>query len=267
MSDAFLAVCPSCGGHVSDGLMCSHCAGKIVRNLRALAELVPDLEVTLTRQGQTGTGNGGRGAETPLPYDHRAAKLHRDATGSVASMVAEVGRYGDAGGAPQDLAGRCLWLADRAERLRGLLLAEWFADRISSYVKQARYIIDLPPERRFVGYCPVCGAGLYADQDQIDTICGQCARVLGRDKVPGYNVEQSRTDMLNDAAARLVTLNEAISAVAALWDMQVNAKTVRTWRDRGRFVQRGSAGGVPLYRLGDVLDLARMHAASRQASA
>lgn len=71
-------------------------------------------------------------------------------------------------------------------------------------------------------------------------------------------VAPRRRKLLSDAKDRLLPRDAILRAVPLMWRVEVNRETFRSWVKRGRLVKvEDTPAGTPLYRLGDVLDLAQ----------
>jgi hypothetical protein len=216
-----------------------------------------DLRVTLTRQAQTGTGNGGRGADSALPYDWNASHVRADVGNTLSTWIRELD-FGDT----RDLAGNirawCHWLADRVERIRGHAAAEQILDEITYQVSDVRRAIDAHAETIYCGTCDICGKDLYAPREAAEAVCRWCVWA-GLDA--RYPVESRRAGMLEQAKAKHLPRGDILRAIPSLYRLQVNAATFRTWIHRGQLRPvETTADGVPLYRVGDVVALAEQTA-------
>jgi hypothetical protein len=82
----------SCGRPQPDAAYaCTACAGRLARDLRQLADLAPELDVTIARLGRSGTG-GGRATGQPLPVDLGAAEQAWAVVNTVSTWIRDVAR-------------------------------------------------------------------------------------------------------------------------------------------------------------------------------
>lgn len=155
-------------------------------------------------------------------------------------------------------------------------------DEIGYAVRQARRAIDRAPERHYAGICSArqggcpgptececgchdghrnpcsipggCGLGgidcteeLYAIGSSPTARCHTCGTE--------HDLAARRKVMLEASAETLLTLSEMTSAVSLGRADMVSRKQLEGWVRRGRLVRSGNEGAVPLYRVGDVLDI------------
>jgi hypothetical protein len=132
-------------------------------------------------------------------------------------------------------------------------------DEIGDAVGRAYRAIDRPAARLLAGMCntpvgfAVCHAMLYAKPGDLETKCVNCGAL--------HNVPERRMWMVNAAAELQVTHGVAMGWVVLLMAKRIPAPTWRSWVHRGRVTPVGMRDGRPLYRFGDIRDLAMSHAA------
>ena len=245
--------CPACGAETPDGMLCSGCTGRFRSALLAVARLWPDLEVTLSRQARTGT-EGKRTDPSPLPVDVEALKAYSYVRNQLATLAALTGC------GVSDPRMRALWLAGNADRCRTLETAADELGEVEYCRTLIRRVVDLPPELLYCGSCQVCGGYLYAKPGAENVTCRRCVKA-GID-TPAVPVEARRGEMRAAAEDLLVTMDELLTAVPALYGVQVRRNTVSVWVHRGRLLPRGS--DPQLFRIGDVVDL--VHGMTARAS-
>ncbi|MCA1675378.1 MAG: hypothetical protein LC799_25400, partial [Actinobacteria bacterium] len=122
-------------------------------------------------------------------------------------------------------------------------------DTLDHAVKRARRAIDRPADLVYGGPCDECTSDLYAHGDAMHFTCPNCGTI--------YGFEQRRTWLLTATADSLLTATEASRALAGLLGRPLSANTVRTWATTGRLASHGTHQGRPLYRVGDLVELAR----------
>jgi hypothetical protein len=222
-------------GRPTELRLCTGCLDALKAELRAIPDLVEQLNVTLTRQARIGERNGPRSTETPLPY-HAGASVDlealRDTLHYWCKTIAEKrGVRLDADIQPDQLSRWLLRYPTEAAQLEDA--AELF-ENIHSMTKTARRTIDLAPDRRFLGPCDECGAELYiwCTPNRIpDTVycateeCSFSARV-----------EERRGYLLEKAYNQLMTAAEMSRAIRELVPGQtrpISANTISQWAARG----------------------------------
>jgi hypothetical protein len=261
-------LCPSCAGRSDDGLLCVRCWAKTERDLRAIPGLWREMETTLTRQSQTGTGNGGKNSVRPLPFDVTASEVSAE----VKTCLVNWARTFTHGDWPDDtVVSICAWLLARDQRIRGHEEAPEFVDEIADVVHRLRRLIDLRPEMVYLGACParvgedveLCLHQMYARKRDESYDCP------GEPGIPCgavYNVKARRDELLLLAADQHATVGTC-AKVLGLFGLEVKAETIWNWV-RPRTV-RGvtyppkvwavatTDTGESMYRVGDIEDLVR----------
>jgi hypothetical protein len=250
-------LCPCCLSPQDQGLACATCTIRIETELRAIPELVRELDVTLSKQDRIGTGGkAGKGsAHLKAPVNLGALQAKAYITDTLIPWATALGgpawtQYGMG----TTHAARYL-LADidtiRAHQQVALLL-----EQLTTATRQARHTIDRPAERRYLGQCAVplaefteeerpCDGELYAHPDATDVRCPACAIT--------HNVTDRRTWLLQQAADRLVTVREASQYLGSIGDVQVSQAAIRGYIHRGRLTT--TIHGPTRFRLGDLLEL------------
>ena len=250
------------GRPAPDALLCRGCLDALKADLRAVAWLVKQLEVTLTRQARIGHRNGPRSAERPLPFHPSAAvdlETLRDGLGMWARAVAEQRGVCLSAADSSGPAGFASWLLRWAgEAAQHPDAAELVGD-VRSMCEAARRTIDLPPERHFVGPCDTCDQDLY---------CSTAAKVVTcrtTDCGASYDVADRRAWLLEAAVDQLRTAAELSRELPWIGGVTIDRKVINQWASRG-------LGGIVLtpygahprdpygrtrFRLGEVLDFAR----------
>lgn len=263
-----------CGRAVSDEYVCRVCGDQLVEHLAAVPELAAELDVTLTRQGRTGlpVGSTSGSPSKPLPFDERASAVLGDLrailVGWVRLCVEEhlaPGRarpseaisgsaWGDS--LPEDtFEALAAFLTVRVEALRHHPAGEEAVDEITAVVRRARNVVDVAEARWYAGRC-ACGMDLYARASAAGIVCPGCATT--------YDVAERRAALLRSVEDVLATTTEISRAVTS-FAHELTPGAIRAYVQRGRLVAKGTRGGKPVYRVGDVLELvvAARSAASR----
>lgn len=253
--------CPSCGGRSDDGLTCTLCMAPLKRALSELPELMRELRLNLTRQNQAGSGNGGRGRETPLPYDVNSSEVYFCVTNTVAAWIRELdaGDLSDLGA--DTMTAWCRWLIKRIPRIRAHPDAAQLIDEILYCHRIIRPAIDRPPDREYVCPCVICGHGVYAAPGATWAACQRCAAVAERDDenhvigyVPEYTVADAHLNRLAVLRDQMLCEQDVLTAVEVLRKETVPAKTMRSWINRGRLPARACSTQVTRDPQGDVTE-------------
>lgn len=258
--------CATCGAAVDAAVLCGGCTHILKVRLGEVVPLLRELETTVHRLDRAGTGGKGqKNAAPPLPLNIDAMSQGvrlRQCLARWCAAVVEV--RGGRVPVPDDFAAYLFaelgWIRTRD------FAPDMFADVITSVDAVVR-AVDLPPDRKnavYVGPCgqQVDGGGqcpheLWAAKGHVTVRCRNC----GTD----WNIPGRRSAALYAAVDELATA-DAISRALTTHDFDVTAARIYQWRFRGKLVvaaytrvdngdKYGSRVGLPLYRVGDVLDL------------
>lgn len=276
----------ACGQPLRDATFCTSCAYRLdeaIAQVGAYHGLAWDLRLAASRQVRLGDRTRGRAADPPLPYDPRpsaaAAALHQVLAYWADVVATETGlkdwtprpdtpagptcppRCGHAScdlirppqlppTGPDQLADLAVWLRPRVGWLRHHPRGQTAYDQIRAAVAEARWAVDRPPERSYVGPCDTCGADMYVRHGAAAVVCGECDEA--------YDVETRRRWLLAAAEDVLGTTTEIARALTSL-AQPVTEEMIRGYAHRGRLLARGrrTVGhrSVPTYRLGDVANI------------
>lgn len=245
---------PTCGQPVSDGFVCTSCLNQLLADLKAVPDLVVELEVTLTRQDRFAGSVGvqARSAEKPLPFHGRASKaasaLARELGVWCHDLAGCLGVVVDVEYTPAALAG---WLVEHVDAVRTHPAAGELVAGVGRVVAAAVRVVDRPVERWYAGPC-ACGEDLYARSSKGSVQCPACGAV--------YDIEQRREELLTALEDQLATASE-VCRVLGLLGWRVTPSRIRGWVHRNRLVARpphpGDSRQHPRYRIGDVHALAK----------
>jgi hypothetical protein len=231
-------LCPSCAGRSDDGLLCPRCWSRTERDLRAIPGLWREMETTLTRQSQTGTGNGGKNSVRPLPFDVTASEVSAEVKTCLVNWV----RTFTHGDWPDDtVVSICAWLLARDQRIRGHEEAPEFVDEIADVVHRLRRLIDLRPEMVYLGPCDkIMGYEPGDDGGQHPVTCRHQMYARQRDEsydCPGepgvpcdavYNVKARRDEMVEKASYQLATIS-LCAQLLGMFGLPVKVETIDSW--------------------------------------
>ncbi len=269
---------PSCDrprpGNVS---ICGACESDLTIALAQIPDLAEQLEITLTRQTSKGSGGG---SEIPLPYGQPASEatavLRSTLVGWVRVMeeglpvldpVQPEGPWCETCGhvtcrqlariawltvyvaGPDDtLESMARWLLAGRTRLLRHPAVEEVVDEITAAVRAAWRVVDRPADSLFAGKCATCQAGLYARPGAVRVRCRECGT--------GYDVAAQWEAMRGQIEDQLLH-SVMMGAVLRQLGVMVADSTIRYWAQKGRIVAHGTdRSGRPVYRVGDVLDVA-----------
>lgn len=242
-----------CGRPAKGGYICPGCAHRLRVELREIPAIRAQLDVALSRQSAMGRAEGGRSAETPMPYGVAASDAGRALDRALVDACRRLDPF---------LGPEC-WtvsqphrlLLARIEELRHHSEASTMHSRIVEAVVNARTAIDRRPDRVYVGTCgndegrEACTAELYVEAGEAYVICPACRR--------HWDVEDRRRILLAAVEDRLAHASLLAAAVTHL-GQPIKADTIRKWANgkRKRLTRAGvNEDGRPLYRVGDVLDI------------
>ncbi|MEV4320973.1 hypothetical protein AB0J37_01940 [Microbispora rosea] len=281
MSAAALVRCGCCGRPVPDNAyVCPGCASGLHEHLVRVTAggLADELDTALARQtklGGGGGGGGGRSDEQPLAFGYAASEaiwvlrstlvgwvraLEGDAVRPIGPICRTACPHGSCrliarrdvpADTLPDMAG---WLAYRVETLRHLPEGPGAVDELVAAIVNAEAVVWPSGDHVYVGPCAgqldggaPCGADLYAPPGAAQVTCRACGAT--------YRVHQRRQWLLEEAEDVLGTATEIARAVTNL-GRPVTPERIRQWAHRGCLLARGRTARAPLYRVGDVLDLA-----------
>lgn len=285
-----------CGQPVADAAMCAGCGHALDDHIAQVAEqhgLGWDLDIAISRQARMDLPGGKPDLEpyddqpgtlrpTPIPYDDRASRAARRLKAVLGTWVLFVDRHlapRPAGPAcrscvhgscvlirrrdlPADtVTAKAVWLRPRVGWLRHHPAGSVALDEIRDAVRAARRVIDRPADLLYAGPCQRCDVDLYARTEADFVTCPnpECRTT--------YDVGELRAWLLKSAEDVLATATE-ISRALTRYAQPITPSAIRGYAHRGQLLPRGEqvegARTSPLYRLGDVMECARL-AAERNA--
>lgn len=256
--------CGICGAQCHNAYLCNECEVKLSELvIRAgltqsnpfhppVLCILDELDLQMSRQSRAAPRYGGRSAETPIPFDSRAAKAHATLSDLLTTWARRYHAPTTALAGPRRSAD---WLRFHVPMIALTPHAESMFVDLEQASAYAIGIIDNPESKDYIGICSslidgkFCNVDLYAVQGMESLTCPHCGTV--------HDVGGRRETMFN-AADDLLLNGIDIARIAGVMGVRITAAGVYRWRFRGRLIPRGTnAEGHPLYRLGDVLELAR----------
>lgn len=244
------STCTACHLHpVHDTFVCQGCADDYHGNLAVAPMIAAELVVEvakMSRKGRTPSGHVRR-TEQPLIFDPQASAALDKLRGELVSAVRIVALDDQAAMPVDTVSAMCHWLTrmEQAVALRpeGGDIVTGLADAIG----KGRRIIDIPPEKRFVGDCP-CGSP--TDPSRLLAVVGS-EYVTCRRCGTGYRVAECIGQLEDAMRDHLVTRPELERL------LKVPPSTLHAWISRDqRLLSSGTdREGKPLYRYGDALNL------------
>jgi hypothetical protein len=227
---------------------CPDCWTETERRIAEMPSLITELETTLARQTVSGTANGPRSNERPLPYSIVASDALRLLHETIWPWVKEgleahPDLYGNVH-TTRELAYTLLalhgWLVTHPEGSEAI-------EELWLVVEQVcRPAIDRAPDKSYAGTCE-CGEELYVLVGQAGILCPVCGSLR--------DVMAWRRAQLEAAADRLLTVAEMTRAIAETGGETVSRDRINGWIRRGRLLRTDHDRGIALYRVGDVLDI------------
>lgn len=239
----------------ADRYVCRGCTGRLRGLLTDLAGLMDDLDTALTRQSRfTRAANLHRaGAEEPLPFAIGASEAGYVIRSTILAHTAWI----------TQVRGHTM---PRTWRELGTYLTsatDWVArhpdgpdivDELTAALRQARWAIDRPADRRYLGLCQNvradntgCHQPLFARVDQPAVKCRRCHHTW------------DTADLQAELRARIENHQlPAVDAARLLAEVGVlvDVRTIRQWKRRRHLEPSGhTVKGQPLYRIGDILKL------------
>jgi hypothetical protein len=158
------AQCQVCSAPTGDKAnLCRTHSDQLVHDLRTVAAIVVELEVTVTRQDRVGPAkHGSRSAETPLAWNENAAAREFELNTTINAWALDVSHLDEDERDPladishTDTADVAAWLTRNISTLRQHGEAGTAYDEITDAVHNARDATDLPKVRNrfYAGPCP-----------------------------------------------------------------------------------------------------------------
>jgi hypothetical protein len=255
--DATCQVCSSPSGDAAN--LCRVHTDDLVAELKAVPDLLAELDITITRQNRTtAERNGGRSSTTPLPWNEHASAVRSDLWSTLGAWAHDVSKLGEderdriTDVDTYDTAGVADWLVRNVATLRMHGEAGTAHEEIIDAVRQARRAIDTPPEQVAYGKClndedrdAPCEEYLYGLPGKDFVYCRVCGAK--------HNTALRKDWMLEQVRILIGTATE-VAGYLRLAGVKVTADRVRGMAARDRFhPAQFDEKERPLYRVSDVL--------------
>lgn len=239
-----------CGRPVRDPrTICEAHHNQLHQMLAEVPALVHHLELTRTRR-RAAALEGARSSNAALPWDDRASAVLAELKAAEVNWIQLLTEDGavDEDWPADTIAACARWLLRHLEALARHELAGQAAYELLDIARHGWDVVDLPPERVYLGPCPVCEVDLYAEPDAGLAECSGCENVV--------DVATTKARLQAELDYRLVTAKEAAGYLALL-GRGVKPDTIDRWRRRGRLVAVGQdQANRWVYRFADVRWLA-----------
>lgn len=261
--------CANCDRPTRDNAyLCDQCIDRAARALGDIPWLDAELETTISKQRASGTEHGSGATEKPLPINPAAHAKREALRAALVNAIRFSSEEGVKTADPavtiwtdaltNNLIAMSRWMLWRLDGLALNPMGPEHVAAIVSAVKDARRIIDKPPERRYAGPCPECKRDLYHRPDATETKCVGCGQAYDVAEIG----EWMRDRLDAHLTGRLVTIHEAQTYLGR-FGIEIGRKTVESWARRGRMTPHGDKPRT--FRWDEIRDLAIEHAARKGA--
>lgn len=263
--------CAVCTRPAPDVNLCGGCLDTLKGELRAVPWLTAQLEVTLTRQSRAGDRNGPRSAERPLPFDWDASVDLESLRDGLAHWCRDIAQRRHVTlDTPHTPTGYARWLLRWPTEIAAHPDAGELHGDTLALTKAARRTIDRHPDLRYLGPCDQCGADLYAPVHAEVVDC-HGEHDNGEPCEAVYDIPARRAWLLEQAVDQLRTARQLAYELPWITGITINAKLIGMWAVRGKLTRYLPHAKDPdqatRFRVGEVIEVARMMAVERQAKA
>lgn len=249
-----MSPCPGCAAPTTAEGLCWECAKNLRVIVADIGELIPELEVQITRQAVGERQPGGRSTdEPPLVFDEKASRVLDRVCRELAGLTSRLAGKPEVTWSNLSRGEKALLLVDVAlVRIVELARIATKEDLTALTVTrtQAEKAVDRKIRKQPLGLCE-CGKGMFAFPDAVTFTCRNCQR--------SYDVQATREKLARAARNQRVTAAEAVR-MGEMHGKKLNPATIRKWVERGKLKplpERDPQSGDTLFRFGDLLDLVR----------
>lgn len=250
--------CTTCPRPVPDvAYGCPHCALDLARKLDQLAAFLPELEVTISRQDQIGSGGArASGAEVPLPYRPEVAERAEAIRGELTTWARVV--HDETGHVlvGDTLPAMARYIAEAVDWARYRQQWPEFHGGLRPLLGSTLGLIDRPADKVYLGPCrtvnPVtqdaCWVDVLAKPGAAFGTCRECGT--------RHDVAKSREWLLKSLRGALARPVEIADVLRQFGDAKVGYSTIAAYAAKKLITPKGQDGhGRDLFRIGEVLDL------------
>jgi hypothetical protein len=261
----------ACGRPAGDGAICRRCLDNLEHDLAEMPWLVTELDIAIAKQSRFVSSAG----KVTMKGGHAPLIVNLDAADARAKLVSVLALWGKILGCRSPLVPdrAATYMLSQLERIRVHPSAAELVDEIGSARATALYVIDRPPERRYLGEC---GATYKTGVGEEEVTCTETlwgkhgdalvkCRACGAEWVLESRIERIKEQALTGLEDRVMTATQAAQTIVAYGIGREKNPVklrdrIRKWAttpllkspmDLSTPGQRRRPG----YRLGDVLEL------------
>jgi hypothetical protein len=263
--------CALCAAPLTDqGYICHPDTARLAADLRAIPDLLAELDTTITRQARISTPSGKGNGDKPIPFDPKASAAAGNIRAVLFGWTKVLLEETDPDDTDYAIAGRApaFWLG---QHLADIRMREW-AGEVATELKRASAegwrAIDRPEERWYAGPCGneidlddgtvQCGTVLWARIEEATIRCRGCLHT--------WDVAERREWLVRAAEDHLESARIIASALTVMTRRRITASTIRNWASEGIVTALGERDGAKLYRVGDILAAMNRPPAARKSS-
>lgn len=241
---------------VDTGYTCWPCTQRLDKALSFAVDCGAELNTVITRQSRGAATVGGKSAETPLPFDATAAEAGWSIWHTLVAWCRHIIEHrGLARPSDDTIDAMAVFLRDNLGWIRCQPVAAEAFDELTYACWLLRTTVDSRPDLIYVGPCGAatdtgaCEHDLRAAKGSDTVTCPACGA--------RYDTT-ARTRWLLKLVHDRLEPAPVIASVVTAWGRRLPVDTIRSWAHRGRLTAKTTdpVTGQPLYRLGDVLELA-----------
>lgn len=267
-----------CDKPSGDGILCRDCLKVLERVLAEVPWLLRELDVAEAKESKfspSGDKVTTIGGSLPMPIDLSAVDARNDMRDKLVLWVADLSRSKHVAAlvyySPITASA---WLLRHLERIRVFDAAGDLMEEICACRAAARYVIDRPAERRYLGECgatmPIpeldgelsepCTETLWGRQGDTFAYCKLC----GAEWLMEPRLERIQDEAMNGMNDRIMTATQAAETLVAFGVASSTTPTrlrdqITKWAERKQLTKRidlpAAGKHRPGYRLGDIIDL------------
>ena len=248
--------CAICHRPHRGSFACGSCIGRLQADLRAIPDLLDELETTRCRLDNLGS-DPGRSAETRMVWSETASEAGYVLRNTITTWARDLWHLNGTGPfvVPGDTASLSRFLLRYPTWLAQHPAIDELADEIASAVKLARRAIDRPADTRvFLGRCNLddptngdCVEELHAYRSQTEVECSNCGAI--------WQVSERREWLLAMAEDETATA-ETLAGLLTRLGVEVTVKDIQDAARKGLLTNVGIDSHTKRrrYRVGAVLD-------------